>query len=236
VIHDPYQLQPFGNAPPPGEPPEAVEFPATVVANAHRIASLPIFSRDPGNPRGYIDGQVYWIRPMLEETIAPGAGYPFNLWEFVSVLVFDPFVPDEPPTWQGSLHPIFQQYANLYPLMADIVDLADYDSVCEMREMLLLAFEQPISSPNSMPVTRDLSRAKRTAILRWLRTLGPDGKPLRGPLPSPAATEPAPRARRLAALAETVDGGLAGVDPGQGGKAAALARRLAFNSDARSSR
>jgi hypothetical protein len=151
-------------------------------------------------------------------------------------LVFDPFVPDEPPTWRGSLHPIFQQYANLYPLMADIVNLADYDSVCEMREMLLLAFEQPISSPNSMPATRDLSHAKRTAILRWLRTLGPDGKPLRGSLPSPVATGPVPRARRLAAVLETADGGAAGLDPTRGGKAIALARRLAFDADGRPSR
>jgi hypothetical protein len=238
VIHDPSQLQavPLEHAQPPGEPPGAVEFPDTVVADANGIGSLPIFSRDPGNPRGFIDGQVYGIRPMLEETIAPGATYPFNMWEFVSVLVFDPFVPDEPPTWRGSLHSIFQQYANLYPLMADIVDLADYDSVCEMREMLLLAFEQPIASPNSMPATRDLSGAKRAAILRWLRTLGADGKPLRGPLPSPAATGPVARARSLAAVPETADGVHAGVDPSRGGKAAALARRLAFNPDVRPSR
>ncbi len=232
VIHDPNQLQPapFGGVALPGAPDGAVEFPDTIVADEAGIASLPIGSHDPGNPRGFIDGQVYGVRPMLEETTAPGAGYPFNIWEFISVLVFDPFIPDEPPTWRGSLQPIFQQYANLYPLMADIVNLEDYDSVCEMREMLLLAFEQPISSPNSMPATRDLSNAKRTAILAWLGTVGPDGKPLLGPPPPPAA---APPARRLAAIPETPDGRIAGVDPTKGGKAAALARRLAFHPDAR---
>ena len=78
VIHDSLQLQPapFGNAPPPGEPRDAVQFPDTVVADANGIASLPIFSRDPGNPRGFIDGQVYGVRPMLEETVVPGALYP----------------------------------------------------------------------------------------------------------------------------------------------------------------
>jgi hypothetical protein len=238
VIHDPYQLQPapFGNAPSPGVPQDAVEFPETVVADANGIALLPIFARDPGNPRGFIDGQVYGVRPMLQETTAPGATYPFNVWEFVSVVIFDPFVPDEPPTWRGSLHPIFQQYANLYPLMADIVNLADYDSVCKMREMLLLAFEQPISSPNSMPATRDLSRAKRTAILRWLRTLGTDGNPLRGPLPPPAVTGPAPRTRRLAAVAEPGDGSAAAIGARRGGKASALARRLAFHPELNGSR
>jgi hypothetical protein len=238
VIHDPNQLQPapFGGVAVPGAPEAAIEFPDTIVANEDGIASLPIGSREPGNPRGFIDGQVYGVRPMLEETTAPGAGYPFNVWEFISVLVFDAFNPDEPPTWRGSLQPIFQQYANLYPLMADIVNLEDYDSVCEMREMLMLAFEEPISSPNSMPATRDLSNAKRTAILTWLGNLGPDGKPLLGALPPPAATPPVSPAGRLAAMPQTPEGRIAGVDPTRGGMAAALARRLAFHPDARRSR
>jgi hypothetical protein len=232
VIHDPYQLQaaPFGNAPPPGVPEGAVDFPAEIVADATGVAWLPIYSRDPGNPRDFIDGQVYGIRPMLAETVAPGAIYPFNMWEFVSVLVYDAFVPDDPPTWWGSLQPIFQQYANLYPIMGDFVDLAAYEDVCRMREMMLLAFEQSTRSPNSMPVTRDLSTAKRAAILKWLRDVGPDGKPLLGPVPSPAAaaapaaTAPAPPA----AAAPAPDSAPPPVDPSQGGKAVAMARRLAF--------
>jgi hypothetical protein len=236
VIHDPYQLQPapFNNAPPPGVPPGAIDFPDTIVADATGTASLPIFSRDPGNPRDFIDGQVYGVRPMLEETVAPGAVYPFNMWEFVSVLVYDAFVPDEPPSWFGSLQPIFQQYANLYPIMGDFVNLGDYDSVCDMREMMLLAFELEEANPNSMPVTRDLSTAKRTAILRWLRNPGPDGNPLKGPLPPPGATEPSPApASEAPALAGAGEPPAGGPGPGQGGKAAAMARRLAFNPEAR---
>jgi hypothetical protein len=241
VILDPYQLQgaPFDYAPSPGIPPQAVEFPDTIVADGNGFAALPITGHDPGNPRGYIDGQVYGIRPMLEETVAPGAVYPFNMWEFVSVLVFDAFVPDEPPTWWGSIQPIFQQYANLYPIMGDIVDLADYDSVCQMREMLLLAFELTVSNPNSMPVTRDLSTAKRNAILRWLRDVGPDGRPLLGipPKPAPAAGDmgtagstPDPRAAQVA-LAPPGAEPAAPDEPGpapDGGKAAAVRQRLAF--------
>ena len=232
VIQDPYQLQPYPGAPPPGVPTEVLSFPDTIQADVNGVAPLRIAASAPGNPRGYIDGQVYGIRPMLAETVAPGAVYPFDMWEFVSVLVFDSFVPDEPPTWWGSLQPIFQQYANLYPLMADIVDLADYDSVCAMREMLLMAFEQPIESPNSMPVTRDLSKAKRAAILRWLREVGPDGKPLPGPLVAPrASARPRPAGARAEGLAaaEANGGPPPGIDPAQGGKAAAAARRLAIN-------
>jgi hypothetical protein len=228
VIHDPYQLQgpPFGGVVAPGVPAGAVDFPDELVADADGMASLPIFSRDPGNPREFLDGQVYGVRPMLAETVAPGAAYPFNVFEFVSVLVFDTFVPDEPPTWWGSLQPIFQQYANLYPVMDDLVDLADYESVCDMREMMLLAFELPVGDPNSMPVTRDLSSAKRAAILRWLRNLGPDGKPLLGPVPPPAAPATSPL-RALAAVAPDGEAAPRGAHPHQGAKAAAMTRRLA---------
>jgi hypothetical protein len=225
VIQDPVQLQGQavtmpGDQPWPvvADPPEAIDFPGSIVADEHGIASLPISSHDPGNPRGYLDGQVYGVRPMLQETVVPGAQYPFNVWEFISVHVYDAFTAEEPPTWNGCIHPILQQYANLYPLMGDIVDLGDYDSVCGMREMLLLAFELPIASPNSMPVTRDLSQAKRKAILQWLGTLGPDGKPLEGPPPPPTATAPPPSPRAPARI-----------DPSRGGKAAAMARRLAVN-------
>lgn len=233
VVADPGQLQPYPGAPAPAVPAEAIDFPDTIVADGNGVAALPIFSRDPGNPRGYIDGQIYGVRPVLAETAAPGDAYPFNIWEFVSVLVWDVFEPDEPPTWLGSLQPIFQQYANLYPLMADIVNLADYDSVCDMREMLLMAFEQPIASPNSMPATRDLSMAKRRAILRWLRNLGPDGKPLLGRLVAPDTAAPAPAAR--AALAGPPgEGGEppADAEPPRGGKAEAATRRLSVNPDA----
>jgi hypothetical protein len=230
VIHDPYQLQPYPGAPSPGVPPGAIDFPETIIADANGIAALPIVARDPGNPRDYIDGQVYGVRPVLEETVAPGAVYPFHMWEFVSVLVFDAFQADEPPTWFGSLQPIFQQYANLYPIMRDFVDLADYESVCEMREMMLLAFELDARSPNSMPVTRDLSTAKRAAILRWLRDVGPDGKPLKGLMPAGAAEPslaPGPEARAAPAAVADEPG------PTQGGKAAAMSRRMAFNPEAR---
>ena len=49
-----------------------------------------------------------------------------NQWNFISILVWDAFHPDEPPTWYGSMEPVFRQYANLYPVMKQPLDLADY--------------------------------------------------------------------------------------------------------------
>ena len=61
-----------------------------------------------------------------------------------------------------------------------LVDLGDYGSVSAHRGLLQLAFSLPVSDPNYMPVTRDLSSAKRDTLLKWLATSGPDGLPVKG--------------------------------------------------------
>jgi hypothetical protein len=130
----------------------------------------------PGNPRGYIDGQVYGIGYQL--TSQP-QGYVSNSWNFISVLAFDHIKVPEDPTWYQDIRPIFQQYGNLYPIMSrHLVDLGDYDSVVKHLNILDLAFSLPIHDPNHMPVTRDLSAGKRRMILKWMRT--PGHLPLKG--------------------------------------------------------
>jgi hypothetical protein len=52
--------------------------------------------------------------------------------------------------------------------MRPIVDLANYSSVTSRLPALRNVFDTPVDDPNYMPVTRDLSRAKRTMIRRWL--------------------------------------------------------------------
>jgi hypothetical protein len=165
---------------------------------------------------------VYGIRVALEDTLSPGLSYPFNQCDFVSLLVWDRFSCDDPPTWHGGLVDVFTQYANLYPVMDRLLKLADYDSVCANRELLLLAFSEAPDDPNSMPVTRDMSGSKREAILRWLANPGADGKPFLG-TPVPAHGRPAkpagPRADRDS------------IDPAEGGKAAAAKRRLSVRAN-----
>ena len=39
------------------------------------------------------------------------------------------------------------------------------------------ALKLPIGHPSQMPVTRDLSDAKRALLLKWLQDVGDDGKP-----------------------------------------------------------
>jgi hypothetical protein len=76
------------------------------------------------------------------------------------------------PDWARDIQPILGQYARLYPIMREhLVDLADPDALRRWRQPLLLAMTRDITDPNFMPVTRDLSEAKRAAIVRWLEQL-----------------------------------------------------------------
>jgi hypothetical protein len=191
------------------DPPGAIAFPATVVTAADGVTELTISGSDPGNPRGYIDGQVYAIRPSLQPPTSASIA-PVNSANFISVLLFDAFEIAQPPTWYPALQPIFQQYANLYPVMQGFLDLSDYDSVVANRQMLLMAFGLDINDSNSMPVTRDLSPTKRAAILAFLND------PQQGVAPPPATA-------RASAAAATEQDPAADVYL-LGGKTAAMAR------------
>ncbi len=188
---DPTQIGGGPGAPPVGVPENVLDFPRTVLLDQKGEAKVKISAGNPGNPRGYIDGQVYGIRFALEDTLPPPLQYPFNPSEFVSFLVWDEFTAS-PPVWYGCLQPVFQQYANLYPIMDRFLDMASYESISANLVPLSIVFGLGAEDPNSMPVTRDLSGGKRQAIRNWLKNVGPDGKPLLGPVPSaPAAVAPA---------------------------------------------
>jgi hypothetical protein len=151
---------------PTGVPASALTFPATVETDQEGRAQVTLEAHAPDHPRRFIDGQVYGVAYSWAPAMWPG--YNANPWNFVSVLVWDRFVAEERPTWWGSIQPIFRQYADLYPVMGQILDLGDYQSVKKHRGILRLAFGLPLSDPNYMPPPRDLSPAKNASILRWL--------------------------------------------------------------------
>ena len=154
---------PGRSAPLPGQPLSALDFPAAVNAiDGH--ARLTIATKDPGYPRGYIDGQVYTVRPTLNP-IPPEFVNPSDT---ISILLFSHVDTEGPPTWWDDVQPILQRYANLYPVMRKVLDLDDYMSVIAHKDMLTYVFSLPLDDPNYMPVTRDLSRGKKRLILDWL--------------------------------------------------------------------
>jgi hypothetical protein len=223
VVADPSQLQP-GNfidpndVPPVGTPPSALTFNATATTDQNGMAMLALQVTDPGTPRYFnngqdygIDGQVYGIRPSF---VQPGFVGLVNQWDFISILLWSGFTASQPVTW-ADVEPIFVQYGNIYPVMNRFLNLGNYDSVVACAGLLTLAFGLDPANPNSMPVTRDLSPAKRQAILSFLAN----------PLPAPATKTPPAMAvgARRAAPEPTPE---AAAMARRGGKAAAAARRI----------
>lgn len=161
---------PFGPTPPTvGVPKSAMVFDKTVVTDPQGKASVTIKAKDPGNPRGYIDGQVYGISYNFSD----GYFSDCNQSNFLSFLVFDSVDPTKVsnPTWED-IQPIMQQYANLYPLMSKgIFNLADKSVVDNNAEILKFVFGKDKQDPNYMPATRDLSRDKSAMILNYLNSV-----------------------------------------------------------------
>jgi len=221
---DPSHLQP-GNfidpddVPPVGTPPKALKFHAVAMTDKRGVAELPLKAGDPGTPRWFnkgrdygIDGQVYGIRPSFTDRLFNTG--PSNQWNFISILLWSAFKASKPVTWID-VEPIFTQYANLYPVMNRFLNLANYESVVLHKKLLELAFGLNEENPNAMPVTRDLSPAKRQAILAFLADPRPGVQKKRlfqrAAMAHVLSTEEAGEARKAAQ---------------KGGKAAAVSRRL----------
>ena len=152
---------------PVGHPETALTFPTSLTTKTDGTVELTLTATDPGNPRGYIDGQVYGITYASGST-APPLGTVQDNSLMLSALVFSGYQASANPTWLRDVQPIFQQYADLYPVMKPFIDLGDFGAVARMRKLLRNVFAAPITDANAMPVTRDLSAAKRAMLLAWL--------------------------------------------------------------------
>jgi hypothetical protein len=149
-------------------PPAAFPLPMSpLTTDADGTAELLVTVGDPGDPRVYIDGQLYFTTYALGAT-PPALGSVGNPSAALNALVFSGYKIPDRPTWLDDVQPIFQQYADLYPVMKPIVDLGNYASVMSRRAILQKVFRTPVRNPNYMPVTRDLSTAKKEMILKWL--------------------------------------------------------------------
>lgn len=125
----------------------------------------------PGNPRVYLDGQLYGIAYGPKD---PPKNLQTNPFNYISVLVWDAYVVPDQPTWYEHVQPILTQYGNLYPIMSKrLVDLSDYDSVVANLDIMKLSFSLPLHNPNHMPVTRDLSANKTATIIKWMNSKDP---------------------------------------------------------------
>ena len=144
--------------------------------NTRGIAKFYIEAKDPKNYRKYVDGQIYPFFYSVEgqTTSCSSVCYSNNHFKLLNSIfalrVWDSYTrKGRRATWVDDVYPIFKQYANLYPVMTEnFVDLGNYYEVKEHRKAITMSLRLPMSHPNHMPVTRDLSDSKRKVILEWL--------------------------------------------------------------------
>ena len=135
---------------------------------------LAVSAGDPGNVRWFnngrdygIDGQVYGLRPgFTDQSLNGGPANPKNPQNdanFVSFLVWSGFTPGNPVTWHD-LQPVFQQYANLYPVMNRFLDLGNYDPVVANAGLLTWpsAWIRPIPTRCRSPAICRRQSARRS--------------------------------------------------------------------------
>lgn len=153
-------------------PPSAITLGANAVTNASGKARYEYSVAGPGNPRKYMDGQVY----LMSYAPVGATDYTQHDFDIIANLVFDHYRVPAQPTW-NDVKPIMSQYNNLYPVMGRmLVNLSSYASMVRFRSVLELAFSREQNDPNYMPVTRDLSEPKRQMILKWLCEQDSSGK------------------------------------------------------------
>jgi hypothetical protein len=157
--------QPAAAIPDINVPADAIQVTPSVRTDARGRATVQIASTRLGEPRGYLDGQIYLLRYILVDAPAL-VQHPFD---FIVVHLRSSY--DEPasPNWVNHIAPILSQ-------VRESVSHHErpYRRPLRLRELkseraiLQLGFSLPIDDPNYMPVTRDLSASKQRTLLRWL--------------------------------------------------------------------
>jgi hypothetical protein len=116
-----------------------------------------------GSPREYLDGQLYTIDYNFES----GTKTIPQTFDNLAILVFSSFSVSTPPKWE-EIQPVLQQYANLYPIMSrGLFDFSKQKQADASAYIMRFVFDKDIKDPDYMPVTRDLSQGKRTALIDY---------------------------------------------------------------------
>jgi hypothetical protein len=143
-------------------PVEALTFASSVKIQGG-LAKFVLNAKNPGNPRKFIDGQIYFLTYAFDP---PVAGYQQGPDDLISVLMFEN-TQQSAPTWANCVGAIFAQYGQLYPIMARF-GLTSHEQVKTNSEQIGNVLKRAYNDPLHMPVTRDLSESKRQIILKWM--------------------------------------------------------------------
>ena len=150
--------------------------PVCVTTNADGIATLSIKSLNPGNPRGYMDGQIYFLKyRFADESI--DSTYIQSPDALISLQIYEEQPAIEDVTWENFVQNVLGQYAKLYPIMSGI-DMGNKASVIKWAKEIKAQLTTGIENGDYMPVTRDMSQSRLKLIVDWLDTVIPKSKSL----------------------------------------------------------
>lgn len=148
-------------------PTTALSFPAQVTTDAQGIARFTLEASDPGNPRGYVDGQIYFLRYRFADP-ALASSYVQSPDDIISIQVYSQQPEFADITWENFVLPTLGLYGKLYPVMG-FLDLQNEQSVIDNAENIYNYLNKDFAQPALMPVTRDLSASRLTLLNRWLQ-------------------------------------------------------------------
>lgn len=130
----------------------------TSAQTVNGVATFDISCTAPGNPRHYIDGQIYFLDYDFENiTIQKDSD------DLISVMVYDAEVLEDAPTLLG-------KFGRLYKIMGFLADETTIEQI-DMRNMIKTLLSKPMHDLVHMPVTRDLSAAARDKVVAWVDAL-----------------------------------------------------------------
>ena len=139
----------------------------SITKKEHGVFEFTKTTEDPSHARLFIDGKVCFFKYYLTGRTPPTDG---DVNSAIVILVWDKFEVPTEPNWIRHVQPIFQQYANLYPVMKiNFLDLSNYFDVVENKHAVIKTMSVDVEDPRYMPVTRDLSPGKAQMILKWLK-------------------------------------------------------------------
>jgi hypothetical protein len=144
-------------------PPGKLVLSATSVVVQGGKAGVAIHALDPGNPRRYVDGQVYFTTYDFSPAVSDFHLAPDDL---VSVQLYQQNPIAGYPTWVNGIGNILRQFGMLYPIMGRF-QLWTYQGVWENRDKIQRVLSLDISQPLHMPATRDLSAIRCKLVLDW---------------------------------------------------------------------
>ena len=155
-----------------GEQLPELDFPKKTTINCEISITIQAMN-DPKNIRKYKDGQIYALEYHYrkDNDSVRVRNWMTAMNTAILVLVWNGFKVPDNINWITHIRPIFQQYANLYPVMKiNFMDLGNYYDVKKHSERIRTTMVLPFDDPNFMPVTRDLSPCKTQMIVDWLKS------------------------------------------------------------------